>query len=197
MKKLFLCALMAVFSLASYADEGSIDVVSGDGKCLLQKDKTMSLNIDYNNAMFEGVTKDEYFAKRTEKNSNYATDFDAQSVESKQWFVKEWNGKSKASKIQESGNTDYTMNMKLSSVDLGSSAAANFGTWFNKRVGGMILSGTIDVVDNATGQVVCQIRLEQVRLTSTRSMDFKYSSEGRRRCLGMKDLAKRILKEID
>jgi len=194
MKKLMLVTLVMMTAMAANAKKnGTLDIISGDADVLKQNTKTITVVFDYDSTEIEGVSKAEYFKKRGEKDANYAKDFDEQSEECRGWFIDRWNSESQMTRMQKTGPTDYTMNVKFSSYDLGNSLAAHFGTIFNAKAGGVIMSGIIEVVDNATGQVVCTMEMDELKMRSVRGADFKFTSEGRRRCLGMRNLAKDII----
>jgi len=194
MKRLMLMALVMMIAMGADAKKnGTLDITSGDAGVLKQNTKTITVIFDYDNTEIEGMSKADYFQKRAEKDADYAKDFDEQSEESRGWFIDRWNSEKQMIRMQENGPTDYTMKVKITSYDLGNSLAAHFGTLFNAKAGGIIMSGIIEVMDNATGQVVCTMEMDELKMRSVRGADLKFTSEGRRRCLGMRNLAKDII----
>ena len=82
--------------------------------------------------------------------------------------------------------------MHVDKLDLGSTAVAMFVPTFSRKTGACEVSGTVDIIDQKTGETVCVLEISKLRGVATRAFEVA-SSETRRRGLTYKKMAQLIL----
>lgn len=203
MKKNLLWMLAAILCCgpltAQAQDEPEFEVIAGDFMVVKQKGKTGTVEFDYDNAKVgnlhtKNITDDtvlEYLEKNDKKALRKWEDV---KEEGKEMFIKRWNEeKSKCIKLKEKGDADYLIKIKADVFDTGNSGSA---TWsWNKRDGGVMISGTLEVLD-ASGKSVCKMKINRYRGASSRNIDLKVPNFHRRVVLFHKSLAKDLLETI-
>ncbi len=180
-------------------EEQEFEVTEGDFNVVKQKGKTGSVTFDYDHARMGNLRKKtidketvvEYLQKSDEKSFRKWDDF---KQEGKEMFIKRWNEeKSKCIKLTEKGDADYQIIIKADLFAAGNSGAA---TWsWSKRDGGIVISGTLEVLD-ASGKSVCKMKINRYRGASSRNVDLKAPTFHRRFVLFHKSLAKDLLETI-
>ena len=196
MKKLFLLAVMAMMTIAVQADEEEFVVTSGDFKVVMQPGKIGRVEVDFTkakvgNLSMEEIT-DQTFMDYLEANDKKAfKKWSEYQEEGEETFMDRWNDeKRKVIKLTKNGTPDYIIKINADQLDPGNSGAA---TWsWNKRDGGIIISGTLEVLD-ASGSSVCKMNINRYRGASTRTLDIKIPTFHRRTVLFHKSLAKDLL----
>ena len=186
MKKIFLLAVMAMMAIAVQADEEEFVVTSGDFNVVRQPGKTGRLEVDFTKAKVGNLSTMEitdqtfmdYLAANDQKVFKKWSEYQEEAIET---FMERWNdAKKKVIKLTKKDTPDYP----------GNSGAA---TWsWNKRGGGIIISGTLEVID-AAGNSVCKMNINRYRGFSTRGLDIKIPTFHRRTLLLHKSLAKDLL----
>jgi uncharacterized cupredoxin-like copper-binding protein len=196
MKKLFLLAVMAMMAIAVQADEEEFVVTSGDFNVVRQPGKTGRLEVDFTKAKVGNLSTMEitdqtfmdYLAANDQKVFKKWSEYQEEAIET---FMERWNdAKKKVIKLTKKGTPDYIIKINATRLDPGNSGAA---TWsWNKRDGGIIISGTLEVLD-ASGSSVCKMNINRYRGASTRTLDIKIPTFHRRTVLFHKSLAKDLL----
>jgi uncharacterized cupredoxin-like copper-binding protein len=196
MKKLFLLAMMAMMAIAVQADEKEFVVTSGDFNVVRQPGKTGRLEVDFTKAKVGNFSKMEitdqtfmdYLAANDQKVFKKWSEYQEEAIET---FMERWNdAKKKVIKLTKEDTPDYIIKINAAQLDPGNSGAA---TWsWNKRGGGIIISGTLEVLD-AAGNSVCKMNINRYRGFSTRGLDIKIPTFHRRTLLLHKSLAKDLL----
>ena len=196
MKKLFLLAMMAMMAIAVQADEKEFVVTSGDFNVVRQPGKTGRLEVDFTKAKVGNFSKMEitdqtfmdYLAANDQKVFKKWSEYQEEAIET---FMERWNdAKKKVIKLTKKDTPDYIIKINAAQLDPGNSGAA---TWsWNKRGGGIIISGTLEVLD-AAGNSVCKMNINRYRGFSTRGLDIKIPTFHRRTLLLHKSLAKDLL----
>ena len=180
-------------------EEQEFEVTEGDFNVVKQKGKTGSVTFDYDHARMgklrtktiDKETVVEYLQKNDEKSFRKWDDF---KQEGKEMFIKRWNEeKSKCIKLTEKDDADYQIIIKADFFDAGNSGSAAW-SW-NKRDGGIVISGTLEVLD-ASGKSVCKMKINRYRGASTRNVDLKAPTFHRRFVLFHKSFAKDLLETI-
>ena len=196
MKKLFLLAVMAMMAIAVQADEEEFVVTSGDFKVVMQPGKIGRVEVDFTKAKVGNLTTmeitDQSFIDYLEANDQKVfKKWSEYQEEGEETFMDRWNdAKKKVIKLTKKGTPDYIIKINADKLDPGNSGAA---TWsWNKRDGGIIISGTLEVID-ASGNSVCKLNINRYRGASTRSLDIKIPTFHRRTVLFHKSLAKDLL----
>jgi hypothetical protein len=195
MKKLFFLALLAMLSIGTHAED-EFEVISGDFKVVMQGGKTGRVEVDFTQAKVGNLSTMEmsdltfmsYLEKNDEKVFRKWSEYQAEGEET---FMDRWNeAKKSVIKLSKKGNPDYIIKIKADMLDPGNSGAA---TWsWNKRDGGIIITGTLEVID-AAGNCVCKMRINRYRGASMRTLDLKVPTFHRRTVLFHKSLAKDLL----
>ena len=196
MKKLFLLAVMAMMTIAVQADEEEFVVTSGDFKVVMQPGKIGRVEVDFTKAKVGNLSMkeitDQTFMDYLEANDKKAfKKWSEYQEEGEETFMDRWNDeKRKVIKLTKNGTPDYIIKINADQLDPGNSGAA---TWsWNKRDGGIIISGTLEVLD-ASGNSVCKMNINRYRGASSRSLDIKVPTFHRRTVLFHKSLAKDLL----
>ena len=196
MKKIFLLAVMAMMAIAVQADEEEFVVTSGDFNVVRQPGKTGRLEVDFTKAKVGNLSTMEitdqtfmdYLAANDQKVFKKWSEYQEEAIET---FMERWNdAKKKVIKLSEKDTPAYIIKIKAAQLDPGNSGAA---TWsWNKRGGGIIISGTLEVLD-ASGNSLCKMNINRYRGFSTRGLDIKIPTFHRRTLLLHKSLAKDLL----
>ena len=196
MKKLFLLAVMAMMAITVQADEEEFVVTSGDFNVVRQPGKTGRLEVDFTKAKVGNLSTMEitdqtfmdYLAANDQKVFKKWSEYQEEAIET---FMERWNdAKKKVIKLSEKDAPAYIIKIKAAQLDPGNSGAA---TWsWNKRGGGIIISGTLEVID-AAGNSLCKMNINRYRGFSTRGLDIKIPTFHRRTVLLHKSLAKDLL----
>ena len=196
MKKIFLLAVMAMMAIAVQADEEEFVVTSGDFNVVRQPGKTGRLEVDFTKAKVGNLSTMEitdqtfmdYLAANDQKVFKKWSEYQEEAIET---FMERWNdAKKKVIKLTKEDTPDYIIKINAAQLDPGNSGAA---TWsWNKRGGGIIISGTLEVLD-AAGNSVCKMNINRYRGFSTRGLDIKIPTFHRRTVLFHKSLAKDLL----
>lgn len=184
----------------SAQDEQEFVVTEGDFHVLMQKGKIGTVELNYDQAKIGNLhsmdISDETVIKHLEKNDTKAfSKWNEIQEEAVEMFVKRWNEEKKRYvKLVEKGTPDYKLIIKADLFDPGNSGSA---TWsWNKRDGGIIISGTLEVVD-ANGKSACKVKINRYRGASSRNLDLKVPTFHRRVVLFHKSLAKDLLEYFD
>ena len=196
MKKTFLLAVMAMMTLAVQADEEEFVVTSGDFKVVMQPGKIGRVEVDFTKAKVGNLSTmeitDQSFIDYLEANDQKVfKKWSEYQEEGEETFMDRWNdAKKKVIKLTKKDTPDYIIKINATQLDPGNSGAA---TWsWNKRDGGIIISGTLEVLD-AAGNSVCKMNINRYRGFSTRGLDIKIPTFHRRTLLLHKSLAKDLL----
>ena len=194
--KLLFCALFAMMSFTAQADEDEFVVTSGDFNVVRQPGKIGRLEVDFTQAKVGNLSTMEmtdqtfidYLKENDEKVYKKWSEYQEEAIET---FMERWNdAKKKVIKLTKKDTPDYIIKINAAQLDPGNSGAA---TWsWNKRGGGIIISGTLEVID-AAGNNVCKMNINRYRGFSTRGLDIKIPTFHRRTVLLHKSLAKDLL----
>ena len=193
---MFLLAVMAMMTLAVQADEEEFVVTSGDFKVVMQPGKIGRVEVDFTKAKVGNLSTmeitDQSFIDYLEANDQKVfKKWSEYQEEGEETFMDRWNdAKKKVIKLTKKDTPDYIIKINATQLDPGNSGAA---TWsWNKRGGGIIISGTLEVLD-AAGNSVCKMNINRYRGFSTRGLDIKIPTFHRRTLLLHKSLAKDLL----
>ena len=196
MKKLLLFTVMAMMAIAVQAEEEEFVVTSGDFNVVKQPGKIGRVEVDFTKAKVGNLSTMEitdqtfmdYLAANDQKVFKKWSEYQEEGEET---FMDRWNdAKKKVIKLTKKDTPDYIIKINAAQLDPGNSGAA---TWsWNKRDGGIIISGTLEVLD-ASGNSVCKMNINRYRGFSTRGLDIKIPTFHRRTILLHKSLAKDLL----
>lgn len=197
--KLLFCALFAMMSFTAQADEDEFVVTSGDFNVVRQPGKIGRLEVDFTQAKVGNlstmeITDQTFLDYLKENDQNVYKKWSEYQEEAIETFMERWNdAKKKVIKLTKNDTPDYIIKINAAQLDPGNSGAA---TWsWNKRGGGIIISGTLEVID-AAGNSVCKMNINRYRGFSTRGIDIKIPTFHRRTLLLHKSLAKDLLEYL-
>ena len=197
--KLLFCALFAMMSFTAQADEDEFVVTSGDFNVVRQPGKIGRLEVDFTQAKVGNlstmeITDQTFLDYLKENDQNVYKKWSEYQEEAIETFMERWNdAKKKVIKLTKNDTPDYIIKINAAQLDPGNSGAA---TWsWNKRGGGIIISGTLEVID-AAGNSVCKMNINRYRGFSTRGLDIKIPTFHRRTLLLHKSLAKDLLEYL-
>ena len=193
---MLLLAVMAMVAIAVQAEEEKFVVTSGDFKVVMQPGKIGRVEVDFTKAKVGDLSlmemTDQTFIEFLEANDQKVfKKWSEYQEEGEEIFMDRWNdAKKKVIKLTKKGTPDYIIKIYADKLDTGNAGAA---TWsWNKRVGGIIICGTLEVID-AAGNSVCKMNINRYRGASSRSIDIKVPTFHRRTLLFHKSLAKDLL----
>ena len=160
MKKSLLIAAALLISAMAFAKD-YLYPVSGDVLVLKDRSNTIFVQFDYTQAVVEGINFFEWQRRRGEE---WVRDWPGDEAEIRNYFSKYFNQKNKkgASIVSDPSLATLKMIITPSQIDMGS-AGGVFGPRFNPKSGGAILWGTVEVIDNRTGQTVLVLKMDEIR----------------------------------
>jgi len=149
------CLLCAVSAFAA----NTVSVASGKSAVLKESSKAL-LEVDYSATTIENLPLDEYLQKRGEdyvKNWPKDTDYAAK------YFIDRFNKKNKGLKIvSNQSEASYKIVIHVQELDMGNSGSM-FIPYASAKAGGIIMIGTVDIVDIKSNEVVCTLAVDQVK----------------------------------
>ncbi len=154
MKKTLVLAICMIFATISAMAGSKIKVTEGN-QDILKEEATAVFKIDYSNAKW---------ADKGDFKAWSGKDYDSRVKKNTAGFIEAFNKNAKL-KLQESGDAKYTMTFKAGDLDRKQKATGMWGQFCTS------VSGTMEVVDNATGNVVLKFDVTDVR----GSVDFDYT----------------------
>ena len=189
MKKILLLILFVSVATMGFAKKSYLSVISGNVSVLNQIDKTAIPEFDYSKTYLEGLPAIDYL---TNHGGDYVKDWPEDNVVVAGYFFNAWNDvmKNRGLKLVKAGNADYRVVVHVDSLDLGSTAGAMLG--FSKTAGGCIICGTIDIVDCASDNVVCKLKVDKLKGDGAKFFDTG-TNENRRRGLAYEKMAKQVV----
>lgn len=195
-----LAAILFCGPMAAHADnEKEFQVVSGDFNVVKQKGKTGTVEFSYDNAKMANLhtnkVEKETLVQYLKKNDEKAFEKWSETKDkAKETFIKRWNEeKKKCIELVDEGKGDYKIKIKAELFDAGNAASAMWS--MSKRDGGVVISGTLEVLD-AKGKVVCKMKINHYRGASSRNFDMKNPNFQNRFINFHRSLAKDLLETI-
>lgn len=171
MKKLFVTAFIAVLFGANVFAKGADPVVVASGSlAFIKAGGTATVTYDYSNLKVAGVPLNDFLSLKDDK---FCSDWEHVIVPGAEGaFAGLCAARlNKGNFIAYAGTdtqTDYNMVLKLTELDLGSVGGA-FVPFSGTKGGGATISGTIECVDNRTGETICVINFDDIKGTSALS----------------------------
>ncbi len=161
-KKTFLFIMLLFPSLPLLAAE-EVNVKSGDPGFIVSEASMAILEIDYSDAVVEKEeTITEYLNRRGE---DWVDDWPDVQKKVKDVFVKYFNKKNKKGMklTEDSISATYKMIINVTAIDFGSTGATMAHIAMpgvtKKKAGGASISGTVDVLDISTNEVLCSMEI--------------------------------------
>ncbi|MDR0828912.1 MAG: hypothetical protein LBN95_02220 [Prevotellaceae bacterium] len=158
MKKL-LFTFVCLFGAMSLFAGNPVSVKSGDVSVL--KDVTTALlELDFSNATVEGKTIDEYLESR---GSDFVRDFPQDKEYSALMFAAQYNKKNKGLHVAtDVSDAVLKFVIHVDKLDYGN-AHGQFMPFASAKSGGCIISGTIDIIDLKTNEIVLTLSIDEVK----------------------------------
>ena len=149
MKKALLLTLVLVCSIAANADS-CVTLRSGNPQVLLEKAK-VAFTVDWDHAQVTNWNNKLFPQYLQHLGSEAVNKWPANRKKAEEYFVTQFNRKSTNLKIKE-GSTDYKMLLRIATFDAGGDTKGR--QYFDQKVGGTVINGTIEVRD-AADKLLC------------------------------------------
>ena len=153
MKKTLLLTLVLVCSIAANADS-CVTLRSGNPQVLLEKAK-VAFTVDWDHAQVTNWNNKLFPQYLQHLGSEAVNKWPANRKKAEEYFVTQFNRKSTNLKIKE-GSTDYKMLLRIATFDAGGDTKGR--QYFDQKVGGTVINGTIEVRD-AADKLLCVINV--------------------------------------
>lgn len=159
MKKVMFC-LVCLFCTGALFAGNPVTVKSGDVSVLKGKNKAL-LEFDYSATKVGDKTLDEYLKDRGE---DFVRDWPNDKIRAASYFVERFNKKNKKGMqiTSDEEAAGYTVVVHVKTLDMGNGGSA-FVPFSSAKAGGVIMTGTIDIVDKNTQNVVCNLYVDEVK----------------------------------
>jgi len=162
-KKLFLVCLLGLFCSVNFLIAGNpVSVKSGNVSVLKEVSKAL-LEIDYSSAKVGNLIFNDYLAAQGE---DYVRDWPRESETATSYFRARFNKKSKGIKLTtDESVASYKIRITPKTIDMG-----NAGSFFvtmavggSNKAGGVIMCGSIEIINLETNEVVCSLYADDVK----------------------------------
>lgn len=159
---LFSFALLFMACVAMNA-ANPVKLKSGD-KSLFGEEVTIHVVIDDHKTVIDrrDQTADVYYgAKGEDEYEKFMDDLDRAHKSFITFFNEKKEANVKATVTETADNAEYTMNVDVALMNVGNAGGMVWG--MSRKAGGALINGTIQVVDNASGETVCEFEFERVK----------------------------------
>jgi len=158
-KKVLLGSLLCLFCIANVIAGNPVSVKSGENSVLKNASKAL-LEIDYSATKVGDETLDEYLKRRGD---DFVSSWPQDKATTATMFKERFNKKSKGMKLgTDATDISYKFVIHVNSLDMGNGASAAL-PFSSAKAGGVIMSGTIDIIDVQTNEVVCILSVDNVK----------------------------------
>ncbi|MBR6054091.1 MAG: hypothetical protein IKP46_01975 [Bacteroidales bacterium] len=160
MKKFLLLAAAILVSAMAFAKD-YLYPTFGDISVLKDKANTIFVQFDYTQATVSGIN---FFEWQKARGEEWVRDWPREEAEIRDYFTRYFNKKNKkgAALVSDPAIATHKMIITPSMIDMGNTGGA-FVPGFNPKSGGAVLWGTIEVLDNRTGQTVLVLKMDEIR----------------------------------
>jgi len=157
--KSLLFTAMCLFCAVSLFANNTVTVKSGKASVLRESAKAF-LEIDYAATKVGDQTLDEYLEMRGE---NFVKNWPNDIAFAAKYFKDRFNKKNKGLKTAPDESTvSYKIIIHINHLNMGNSGSA-FVPMASSKAGGIVMTGTVDIVDVKTNEVVCTLDVYQVK----------------------------------
>ena len=159
MKKfVFVFILLVSAAISNAAD--FVVLKSGD-KAIFTKEATAYVVIDDHKTMIDGKDKtaDAYYGEDEYK--QFIDDVDRGHDSFITFFNEKKKNKIKLTMSSSNDNAEYTLKVNVSSMNVGNAGGIAWG--MSRKAGGALINGTMQLVDNASGETVCEFEFNNVK----------------------------------
>ncbi|MBR5688378.1 MAG: hypothetical protein IKX36_10545 [Prevotella sp.] len=134
-----------------------LTLVYGTLDCFLNEKNSFRVNLEFPALRIEGGSFEQYIKGRE---SGWRDEFNQETEAALNAFISKWNQKVKGIRAKKN-NADMTMNLFITELDLGSTAAAIWG--MRTIDGGASMSGFLELVDNNSDVVLSIVRIDDIK----------------------------------
>ena len=162
MKKLLLATLVCFFCITNVVAGNPVSVKSGQILALKTPSKAI-MDVDYSATKVGKIPLDDYLQGR---GTDFVRDWPQEAETAASYFREQFNKKSKGMKLTTDETVaSYKILIRVKTLDMG-----NAGSFFvsmalggSKKAGGVIMNGTVEIIDLKTNQVVCLLYVDDVK----------------------------------
>lgn len=158
MRKLVLMFIAMTMALSLSAQKNSVQMVSGDKDVFYKEEAVVNVVIDDHKTLIDGKDKtaDIYYGdKGADEYQKFIEDLD-RAHESFITFFNE--KKSSRIKLTMTGepqfDAEYTLKINVASMNVGNAGGMVWGV--NRKAGGALINGNMQLINNETDEVVCE-----------------------------------------
>jgi len=165
-KKLLFFSLLCLFCTKNLIAGNPVSVKSGEAS-VLKRSSNALLEIDYSSAIFGEETLDEYLQRRGD---DFVKGWLQLKASYNDIFIERFNKKSKRMKLltdaTDASSVSYKFVIHVDRINLGSGVRAALLFPIYSSAGAAIMSGTIDIIDLTTNEIVCTLFVDKVKGTA-------------------------------
>jgi len=159
-RKALLISLVCLFCVVTLFAAKPVTVKSGDAS-VIKKPSIALLEISFTETIVGEESMEEYQQRRGE---DFQRDWPEAVASTHLSFIKFFNQKNK-NRLQlttEAKDASYKFVVNVKYLNMGDSFNL-FIPYSSRKAGGMLMNGTIDIIDMATNQVVCTLNMDGVK----------------------------------
>ena len=159
-----LICMMAILMggvVAQAADR--VKLVKGD-KDIFHVEATAVVVIDDHKTMIDrrDQTADVYYtSKGEEEYQKFVEDLDRAHLSFTTYFNEKKKKAIQMTMADQADDAEYTLKIKVTKMNVGNAGGMIWG--MSKKAGGAQIEGTMQLIDNATGEAVCEFEFEKVK----------------------------------
>ena len=140
-----------------------VKLVKGD-KSVFQQEVVANVVIDDHTTLIDGKGKpaDVYYGERSAAEyEKFVADVDRGHKSFITYFNEKRQRKTLLTMVEGDENAAYTLNIKVTSMNVGTAGGMVWG--MSRKAGGALINGTMQLVDNQTGEVACEFEFAKVK----------------------------------
>lgn len=158
-KKSVLFTAICLLCTVSLFANNTVSVKSGKSSLLKESSKAF-LEVDYSATTIGDQTLAEYLEKRGE---NFVNNWPKDTEYAAKYFKERFNKKNKGLKIiPDESDASYKIVIHVHNLNMGNSGST-FIPYASAKAGGIVMTGTVDIVDMKTNEVVCTLDVDRVK----------------------------------
>lgn len=173
-KGIILLAASLLLTSSVFAGRPDVEIKKGDWKAIVAKSSTAKLVLDFSKCQV-GFIDDGEFEKGKDvkplqeylkgRGEDFVNDWPGDVKKIANYFETNFNRKNKKGLQvkQDAPEATYTVKIIIEKLDVGNPV----GIGFSAKSGGAIIAGVIEVVNNETGEIECEIAINEMKGVST------------------------------
>lgn len=162
MKK-FAIVLGLLLSVITLHAADPVKLVKGD-KSVFRQEVMVNVIIDDHTTVIDrkDQTADVYYGNQSaEKYEQFVADVDRGHESFITYFNEKKKSKTKLTMTSANESAAYTLKVKVTSMNVGNAGGMVWG--MSRKAGGALINGTMQLVDNQTGEVACEFEFAKVK----------------------------------